>query len=175
MKPKMQIAILIMLLFINSACGLQQNANAEVAAEPTSPPVVPAVTATPPPEATPVTDISVTDHAPDEDAALIWEGISLADNPQGDCVGLTLSVDGQARIGPCGLVDTSVEFLADQPGSWTEILARFAPFEQETPDGRIVFRGQGQIGSPGWQRAINSWAEFTYAELVLQRDFTRVE
>jgi hypothetical protein len=79
MKPKMQIAILIMLLFINSACGLQQNANAEVAAEPTSPPVVPAVTATPPPEATPVTDISVADHAPDEDAALIWEGISLAD------------------------------------------------------------------------------------------------
>lgn len=169
MKPGLQITLLIMLLFISSACGVQQDANAEVAAKPTPPPVVPAVTATAPPEAIPAPDMSVADHAQEEDAALIWEGISLANSPQGDCVGLTLSVDGQARIGPCGAVDTPVEFLADQPGGWTEILARFAPFEQEIPDGRIVFRGQGQIGSPAWQRAISSWAEFTYAELASGR------
>ncbi|HEX9923885.1 MAG TPA: hypothetical protein VGD99_14605, partial [Anaerolineae bacterium] len=167
MKSGLLITLLITLLFISSACGVQQNANAEVSAEP--PPVIPAVTATPPPEATLTTTIAVVDRAQEEDAALIWEGISLADNPQGDCIGLTLSMDGQARIGLCGAVDTLVEFLPDQPGGWTEILARFAPFEQETPAGRIAFRGQGQVGSPAWQRAINSWAEFTHGELASGR------
>lgn len=116
-----------------------------------------AETATPIPTAAPPSE--------EDPVVLLWEGDPLADDNQDECRALQVTASGQATIGPCGAPDTPVEQLTVRSGEWTEMVTRFAPFETETDQGRIVFQGQGQISSPAWERAIAAWARFSYLEM----------
>jgi hypothetical protein len=91
------------------------------------------------------------------DDVLVWEGQGYDENGTLVCQRLTMTAEAQATIGRC---DASVMARTlDYPSPiWPEMLARFAPFEVETADGRIVFQGQGEISSPAWEAAIASWA-----------------
>ncbi|NLE77261.1 MAG: hypothetical protein GX605_10990 [Chloroflexi bacterium] len=94
---------------------------------------------------------------------LTWE----ADEAEG-CRSLVLGLDGRAAVGPCGAPQTPLR-LRDEVGrsqQWRDLVARFAPFEAETPSGRVAFRGQGpEAPSAGWQRAIGFWARLVQLEL----------
>lgn len=42
-----------------------------------------------------------------------------------------------------------------RPQQLADLLTRFAPFETDTVNGRVAFRGTGQeTASPEWQRAV---------------------
>ena len=148
-KRVLPITVLLFLLLAATAFGQQTAlpAGATQAAETTTP----APTISPPSEEDPV--------------VLVWEGDPLADDNQDECRTLQVTASGQATVGPCSAADTPVELFTSRPGEWTEMAIRFAPFEAETEQGRIVFQGQGQISSPAWERAIAAWARFSYLEL----------
>ncbi|UCC76380.1 MAG: hypothetical protein JSW37_12860, partial [Anaerolineales bacterium] len=96
-----------------------------------------------------------------ERPALVWEG--------GDgCHSLLLAADGQAAVGPCDAPLTPGRLLDEmlRPQQWADLLARFAPFQANTPSGQVVFHGQGQEqASAAWQRAIAAWAELVQLEV----------
>jgi hypothetical protein len=53
-----------------------------------------------------------------------------------------------------------------RPELWQDWLPRSAPFEADTPHGRVVFLGQGTAAaSPAWQRALAAWAKLVALEL----------
>lgn len=163
MKLIRQIILLIFLLGVASAC-VQTSAQAPEAAPPVSETPVAAETPTPEAAATSGTAPAAADPTQAENAVLIWEGDPLADDNLAECRRLQLAADGQALLGACGEAGTVVEPFAFQEEQWTDMLNRFAPFERETEQGRLVFRGQGQVSSPAWERALDSWARFTYLE-----------
>ncbi len=102
-----------------------------------------------------------------EEPDLIWEG-----QVEDRCRSLLLAADGRAAIGPCDAPHTPLHLSDDvsRPGQWAALLARFAPFEADTPSGRIKFQGQGQeAASPAWQRAIAAWARLVRQELRFGR------
>lgn len=122
-------------------------------------------TATPVPTLPPAAD----PNPAGDEMVLAWEGDPLADDNQDECRTLQVTAGGQVTIGPCGAADTPAELFTGRPGEWTEMVIRFAPFETETEQGRVEFRGQGQISSPAWERAITAWARFSYLELSAGR------
>jgi hypothetical protein len=96
-----------------------------------------------------------------EKPALVWEGGER-------CHSLLLAADGQAAFGPCDAPLTPGRLLDEmlRPQQWTELLARFAPFQARTPSGQVVFHGQGQEqASAAWQRAIAAWANLVQLEI----------
>ena len=100
------------------------------------------------------------------DAALSWQ----QETPDG-CWSLRLAADGRAAVGPCDM-PPAPRHLFDYPGyvelqrEWTDLVARFAPFQADTPVGRITFVGQGhELASPARQRAIAAWARLARLEL----------
>ena len=98
-----------------------------------------------------------------EDPDLIWEG-----EEYGNCRSLLLASDGRAAIGPCDAPHTPLYLSddVDRPRQWADLLARFAPFEAETPSGRVNFKGLGQeAANPAWLRAIAAWARLVRQEL----------
>ena len=99
--------------------------------------------------------------------ALIWEGGEVCDT-------LLLSETGLAAVGACDAPLRPTE-LADGRSrlqQWSALVMQFAPFEAETPSGRIVFRGSGpETADPAWQRAIAAWAEVAFKELFYGRSF----
>jgi len=110
------------------------------------------------------------DPAASRDVGLIWNGAILPTGEQGEtCNSLTLTTDNRALLGPCDGTPTEAELFGTQAQEWPELLARFAPFETETSDERIVFRGTGDVGGPAWERAITFWARITTAELAFGR------
>ena len=104
-----------------------------------------------------------------DETLLLWEGPALFAEDQTECHRLRLTADDRAMVARCAGEATEVDFVANQNGGWDEILSRFGPFEMETTDGRIDFRGMGDIGGPAWERAITVWAQYTYAELASGR------
>jgi hypothetical protein len=103
-------------------------------------------------------------------ALLVWEGhTEIPDGDTDACKTLIINADGQAQTGLCGQPETMVAASAEQIPFWSEISMRFAPFEVETPEERLTFQGTGDIASPAWERAVASWARFTYGELVTGR------
>ncbi len=101
-----------------------------------------------------------------DNAALVWSGSILPGGETGGvCSSLTLTTGSQALVGPCDGAQTEVPLSYNHDQDWTQILARFAPFELETPAERIDFRGQGEISGPAWERAITAWARISAAEL----------
>ncbi len=47
-----------------------------------------------------------------------------------------------------------------------ELLARFAPFEQQTSSGKLLFRGHGTVADPAWRRAILYWIRAMHEQAV---------
>jgi hypothetical protein len=102
-----------------------------------------------------------------EEPALVWEG-----QENGRCRSLILAADGRAAIGPCDAPHLLLPLLEEmgRPQQWGDLLARFAPFEAETPSGWVKFQGQGrELASPAWQRAVAAWAKLVRQELQFGR------
>jgi len=103
-----------------------------------------------------------------EEPALLWEG----QQDDGTCQSLRLSLEGWPAIGPCDEPARSLPYFGYRQylGLWPDWLTRFAPFEAETPSGRVIFRGQGgDEASPAWQRALGEWARLVWMELQFGR------
>lgn len=145
MKKSWTYVILITLTVAVWGCGLQQ---AQSSANPT------------------VTDSSTTPAANNGVTLLLWEGPALFAEDQTECHRLVVANADQAVIGPCNGQQRQVEFVVNREGGLADMIARFASFQAETSQGRITFNGQGQMADPAWQRAVASWAQFTYAELA---------
>jgi hypothetical protein len=94
---------------------------------------------------------------------LVWEGPALFAEDHTECHRLSLSEEGQAMVGSCDGEQTEVPLFVNHQREWPEILARFAPFQAETQGEKITFQGHGCIGGAAWERAIMTWARFTYA------------
>ncbi len=93
---------------------------------------------------------------------LVWEDRILLEEAEG-CHRLMITTDRQAVYGPCDAAPTTAAFEAPQ---WEEMVARFAPFEYQEGETRLQFEGRGTIADPAWQRALATWSETTYRELV---------
>lgn len=107
-----------------------------------------------------------------ESPALLWEGepILLGLPEAGSCLSLSLTVDGQGALGVCDGPQRAVALTGEQFAQshlWQDWLTRFAPFEADTPHGRvIIFWGPGSVvASPAWQRALAAWAKLVASEL----------
>jgi hypothetical protein len=102
-----------------------------------------------------------------EEPALFWEG-----QVEDRCRSLILAADGRAAVGPCDAPHSLRPLLEEmgRPQQWADLLARFVPFEAETPSGWVRFQGQGrELASPPWQRAIGAWARLVRQELLFGR------
>jgi hypothetical protein len=102
-----------------------------------------------------------------EEPALVWEG-----QVEGRCRSLILSADSGAAMGPCDAPHVLLPLLEEmsRPQQRIDLLARFAPFEAETPSGWVRFQGQGrEVASPAWQRAVAAWARLVRQELLFGR------
>jgi hypothetical protein len=101
---------------------------------------------------------------------LVWEGhTDIGDGDTDSCKSLVIASDAQARVGSCGDTQPQETLSANHSREWAEILARFAPFEYDTPQEHLALRGKGQVSGPAWERAIAAWARFTYGELLAGR------
>jgi hypothetical protein len=105
-------------------------------------------------------------QAESDQTLLLWEGPALFAEDQSECHRLQLTAANQALLGPCAGEQREVEFNPSGEGALADMIARFAPFQAETAEGRLTFNGQGQIGGPAWERALTVWASVTYAELA---------
>lgn len=165
MKVTLKITLLILGLFAASAFAFQ----AATQPDTSSPLVTPTAEQAPGAEATPTFEAASTSQTAAGETALVWQGDPLTDDNQEECSSLQLTAAGQAIIGPCGAADIPAELLAGPGQEWPQLFTRFAPFTLETDQGLVEFKGQGQISSPAWQRAIATWSQFTYNELASGR------
>ncbi|MCC9078948.1 hypothetical protein FKZ61_022905 [Litorilinea aerophila] len=110
-----------------------------------------------------------TGGAPAEAGALVWEGDPFPEDGEVECRRLELTAAGEAFIGPCDQAGAPVEGSVALTETWTQMVQRFAPFEQQSDGERLVFQGTGTIAGPAWVRAIQSWARTTYQELASGR------
>lgn len=140
--------VLISMTLVASACALQRAQNSAETTAVTSPP--------------PTT-------ANSEAALLLWEGPALFAEDQTECHRLRVTEDFQTFVGLCEGEQTEVEFVTSGEGGLAGMVARFAPFQLDTANERITFNGGGEIAGRAWERAITSWANFTYAELASGR------
>jgi Tol biopolymer transport system component len=103
-----------------------------------------------------------------DDPVLVWEGhTEIGDVNANTCKRLALTASGAASVGPCSdAVGDRTDPLRLQSMEWQDIQSHFASFEYTTPDEHLTFHGAGQLTGPAWQRAIATWARFTYSELV---------
>lgn len=102
-----------------------------------------------------------------EQTALLWEGYTAMGSADGTetCMQLALTAGGEATFGPCDETGETAELLPIQAQTWAAMQMRFVPFALETPTMQLLFQGTGAVAGPAWQRALASWAEFTFAEL----------
>jgi hypothetical protein len=104
-----------------------------------------------------------------ENTLLLWEGPALFAEDQTECHRLRVTQNYQAFVGLCNGEQTEVEFVTNREGGLADMVSRFAMFQSDMPDGRIIFNGRGEVDGPAWERAIINWAQFTYTELVSGR------
>jgi hypothetical protein len=95
----------------------------------------------------------------EEEPALTWEG----DN-DGE---LFIIPDGKVGIGCCEGLFMPLQFMPYQEEIWADIQARFASFQYEDQDEKLIFKGKGEIASPAWQRAIATWSRRTWGQLYV--------
>jgi hypothetical protein len=101
---------------------------------------------------------------------LIWEGhTEIGDGDLESCKSLVIEPGDQARVGLCGDTQPQGALPANHSREFAEMLDRFSPFEYDTAQENVVFRGKGQVAGRAWERAIASWARFTYSELLAAR------
>ncbi len=143
--------MLVVFLMLGAACG------PTIASQPNTP-----VAAT--------ETVIQTDDTPNDntaDVVLLWAGSVLPSGEKGEgCTSLTITIAGQAKVGPCDGEQQEVEFMPNLGREWSDIVARFAPFETEMPNERIVFNGRGDLAGSVWQRAVTAWARLAAAELA---------
>jgi hypothetical protein len=99
---------------------------------------------------------------------LEWQGLAFAgENDPPGCKTLQIraipgkNTPGEMVLGPCG---GDLKTMPINRPELTEMVKRFGPFELRSQQESLVFRGQGQIDSPAWHRAVLAWAQFTYSE-----------
>jgi hypothetical protein len=142
------------------ACSIQSNETVEAA----NLQETVAVSLQPAPGYPPAPVVEQQNNIPE--AILLWEGPALFAEDQTECHRLLVTKENQALIGQCDSRQTEVELITNGKGGLADMITRFAPFQAGTPQGRITFNGQGEIAGPAWERAITTWAQFTYAELA---------
>jgi hypothetical protein len=97
---------------------------------------------------------------------LAWQG-----QTETGCGALSITADYALSVGACG-----------QPPSWTQTVrqedtrlfldqmaADLAPFDLKTEQGSLSFHGGGSQASPAWQRALDTWALYTFSETYTGR------
>ncbi len=91
---------------------------------------------------------------------LIWAWIT-----NGQCNSASIGLAG-IEFGPCGQAQRVAKFVApDRAADLREFVARYAPFEAETPAGKVLFSGQGEIiAGPSEQRMLAEWAHLAAQE-----------
>lgn len=79
-----------------------------------------------------------------------------------------VAADGRVAYGPCGAPLTPLRLLEEtgRPAQLADLLARFAPFEVQAADAKLVLVGHGtEQPSAAWQRAILDWAQVAMREV----------
>lgn len=118
----------------------------------------------------PVSESNSAGSEANTEPGLIWEGFTeFGDGNAETCKSLRVGPGSQAVVGECETIETAGQVQEFQNQAWTEMLDRFAPFEYSSDAEKVIFRGTGQIEGPAWQRAIATWARFTYGELFTGR------
>lgn len=102
-------------------------------------------------------------------ASLIWQGPALFAEDQSACHQLTITTDHQVLTGLCDQEGQPAALLGTHNQTWSDLVARFAPFETEVGEQRVIFNGRGEIEGAAWERAIAAWGSLTYAELASGR------
>jgi hypothetical protein len=116
------------------------------------------------------TETPTIEEASTPEPYLIWQGhTQIGEGDIESCKSLFIASDDQARVGPCGDTQSQRTLPANHSREFAEMLAQFAPFEYDTPQEYVVFRGKGQVAGPAWERALAAWARFTYGELLADR------
>ncbi len=90
----------------------------------------------------------------------------------GRCATVVMDAKGRAGFGPCSAPDrfSSIPPEVSRPDDLQHFLERYQPFESATPEGQVVFKGQGsQAASSAEQRAIANWAGLVEQELEYGR------
>lgn len=83
-----------------------------------------------------------------------------------------VAADGRAAYGPCGAPLTSLRLVEEmgRPEQLADLVARFAPFEAQAADAKLVLVGQGaEQATPAWQRAVLAWARVAMQEVEYGR------
>ncbi len=83
-----------------------------------------------------------------------------------------VAADGRAAYGPCGAPLTPLRLVEEmgRPEQLADLAARFAPFEAQTADAKLVLVGRGaEQASPAWQRAVLAWARVAMQEVEYGR------
>jgi len=101
-------------------------------------------------------------HGVDEPA------LAMEVRDEGGCRLFLVAADGRAAYGPCGAPLTPLRLVQEmgRPEQLADLLARFAPFEAQAADAKLVLVGQGaEQPSPAWQRAVLDWARVAMREV----------
>lgn len=83
-----------------------------------------------------------------------------------------VAADGRVAYGPCGAPLTPLRLVEEmgRTEQLAELVARFAPFEAQAADAKMVLVGQGaEQPSPAWQRAVMDWARVAMREVEYGR------
>ncbi len=91
---------------------------------------------------------------------LVWALIT-----DGQCNSASIGLAG-IEYGLCGQAQNAAKFVSpDRAADLREFVARYAPFEAETPAGKVLFSGQGEItAGPSEQRMLAEWARLAAQE-----------
>ena len=93
---------------------------------------------------------------------LEWQGsVQWGDSDASKCKSLQVDAKHQMTLGYCGQPPAVTQAVRQE---FTEMEARLAPFQIKTDQETLVFRGQGTLDSPAWQRAVLAWTHWTFAE-----------
>ncbi|MDH7488998.1 MAG: hypothetical protein QHH80_05770 [Anaerolineae bacterium] len=105
-------------------------------------------------------------HGVDEPA------LAMEVRDEGGCRLFLVAADGRVAYGPCGAPLTPLRLVHEmgRPEQLTDLLARFAPFEAQAADAKLVLVGQGaEQPSLAWQRAMMAWARVAMQEVEYGR------
>jgi hypothetical protein len=103
-------------------------------------------------------------HKQVDKVVLQWEGhtrLPFDEDSAEHCNRLVITADNRAQFGKCGEKSRTGQV------SFDKIVRQFAPFENRSSDATITFAGQGKVAGDVWQRAIATWASYTFAELYV--------
>jgi hypothetical protein len=86
----------------------------------------------------------------------------------GGCQTLLVSIDARAAVGWCDGPILGMPWMEGgfSAAEWSYLHARFQSFQRDSAQHALAFAGTGgDIATPAWQRAIDSWASLRWSEL----------